>query len=363
MLTIPTAPFAEHRVIAYIESFVGRCKDCALTRDEAGNVLVHFHRPGRAVARPVCITAHTDHPGFVSDAMSGRKRLRAMWRGWVPPELFVGTKVRFFVEDHWVRGHVKSIKTAVKAGRKRVDTAMIEVESPVPPRCVGMWDIPDPVEKNDRVHCRGCDDVAGCAAILAAIERLSRGTSEGEAYFLFTRAEEVGFVGAMAACQLGTIPRHCVLVNVETSSELPNAPQGAGPILRVGDKGNIFNPSVVAWLQTVATQLGKRDRKFQFQRKLMDGGTCEASAFCHFGYDAAGVCVALGNYHNVDRKRNRIAPEYIHLADWANMVKWFVALVETDQAYDGGNLELAKWLADLESTYAELLCASVQQPA
>jgi hypothetical protein len=30
----------------------------------------------------------------------------------------------------------------------------------------------------------------------------------------------------------------------------------------------------------------------------MDGGGCEASAFGGYGYQAAGLCVALGNWHN-----------------------------------------------------------------
>ena len=34
------------------------------------------------------------------------------------------------------------------------------------------------------------------------------------------------------------------------------------------------------------------------QRKLMDGGTCEATAFMAMGVEATGVCVPLAGYHN-----------------------------------------------------------------
>jgi endoglucanase len=34
------------------------------------------------------------------------------------------------------------------------------------------------------------------------------------------------------------------------------------------------------------------------QRKLMDGGGCEATAFGVYGYQATGLCLALGNWHN-----------------------------------------------------------------
>lgn len=34
------------------------------------------------------------------------------------------------------------------------------------------------------------------------------------------------------------------------------------------------------------------------QRKLMDGGGCEATAFGTYGYQATGLCLPLGNWHN-----------------------------------------------------------------
>lgn len=372
LLTLPTAPFAEHHVIAYIESFVRQRPQCRLSRDAAGNMLVHYRNGSadsgpngnaRRPTRPLCITAHMDHPGFVSDAMSGRNKLRAWWRGWVPPELFRGAKVRFFVDDQWSPGVVRSIKTAVKVGRKRVDTAVIDVKRSIPPRSIGMWDFADPWEKDGRIYARGCDDLAGSAALLCCIDRLCDTNAVANVYFLFTRAEEVGFVGAIAACRLGAIPRECLVINTETSSELPSAPMGEGPILRIGDKSSLFSPAAGAWLGRVAAALQAKDRKFKFQRKLMDGGSCEASAFNQLGYESGAVCVALGNYHNVDRKRQRIAPEYISLSDFENLVKWFVAMVTTDEPFDGGNPTLAAWLSDLESTYADLLARSVSGPA
>ena len=56
----------------------------------------------------------------------------------------------------------------------------------------------------------------------------------------------------------------------------------------------------------------------------MPGGTCEATVYDIYGFAAASICVALGNYHNMDRARKRIGPEYIDVDDWQNMVKLFV---------------------------------------
>lgn len=225
-----------------------------------------------------------------------------------------------------------------------------------------MWDFPDPRVRGNQIHARGCDDIAGAAAMLCAIDKLVRWKRACDAYFLFTRAEEVGFVGAIAACRLRTIPKKCVVVAMETSSERPNAKMGDGPILRVGDKSSTFTPAATAHCHRIALDLATSDKTFAFQRKLMDGGTCESSAYCTLGYDATGICIALGNYHNVDAKRGKLGPEYVDLRDFHNVVKWFVALATTQRRYSGRNEALEALMGDIEKTYKQLLEASRAAP-
>ncbi len=362
MLSLPTAPFAEHAMAAYVERFCVARSALKLTRDRAGNLLIHLRQGGRRVARPVCLTAHLDHPGFICDRMVSKKRVRAWWRGGVAKEYFVGSRVRFHVDGSWIQGRVVSTKMAPKRaarlGPERVDTVVAEVEDEVPPQTVGMWDFPDPTVRGTRIYARGCDDLAGAAAILAALDVLVRRRTPCEAYFLFTRAEEVGFIGAIAAARAGTVPKRCFVVNMETSSRRANAKLGDGPILRVGDKSTTFHHAVTAYCHQVARELAAKDKSFQFQRRLMDGGTCESSAFCAFGYEATGLCVALGNYHNMDIARKRIGPEYIDLRDWDNVVKWFVALASSKKPYTGWDEGFARQLIDLEKTYHRLLMRS-----
>jgi len=52
-----------------------------------------------------------------------------------------------------------------------------------------------------------------------------------------------------------------------------------------------------------------------------------SGAFLAYGYAATGICVALGNYHNMDTGREKIASETISLRDWQCMVDLFEALV------------------------------------
>ena len=55
----------------------------------------------------------------------------------------------------------------------------------------------------------------------------------------------------------------------------------------------------------------------------MSGGTCEATAYQEYGFQTGAVCVALGNYHNCGA-RNRIAEEYVNIADACSMVDLLV---------------------------------------
>lgn len=361
-LCIPTAPFAEHRVIDFIERFCARRKKTTLRRDTAGNVLVRVRQGKRRVARPVCLTAHLDHPGFVADRMTTRRRLRATWRGGVPKEYFVGAGVRFHVDGKWVKGRVRSVRIVSRHGKRRVDTATVDVPKDVPPGSIGMWDFPDATVRGTRIYARACDDLAGAAALLCTIDELVRRRCSCDAYFLFTRAEEVGFVGAIAATRLKTIPAKCFVVAMETSAQRRDARMGEGPILRVGDLASTYTPAVTAHCHRIARGLAVADRGFCYQRKLMDGGTCESSAFCTLGYEATGVCLALGNYHNVNTARKILRPEYIDLNDFDNVVKWFVELARAPRPYTGRDEALRSQLGELERSYKTLLRSSRRRP-
>ena len=171
------------------------------------------------------------------------------------------------------------------------------------------------------------------------------------------------YVGAaaIAAVRRKTIPTRCFVVAMETSSELPHAKMGDGPILRVGDKASTFTSEVTAYCHRIARELSAADKSFIYQRRLMDGGTCESSAYCNLGYEATGLCVALGNYHNVNVKRKRLGPEYIDIDDFDNVVKWFVELARASRPYTGRDEALRSQLESLERRYKTLLRSSVHQ--
>ena len=166
-----------------------------------------------------------------------------------------------------------------------------------------------------RIHSRACDDLIGCAVIVATLETLSREDAPGECYGLFTRGEEVGFAGAIEMARDGWLANAgLTVISLETSAERPPARMGDGPIVRVGDKTSMFDAAVTAELAATATASG-----LPFQRCLMSGGTCEATPFRLYGVRCGALCVALGNYHNCGPD-HRIEAEYVSQSDVEGLV-------------------------------------------
>jgi len=150
---------------------------------------------------------------------------------------------------------------------------------------------------------------------VAMFMELEEAGAQGDCVGLFTRAEEVGFVGALRLAASGLIPEGVTIISLETSAERAPAKIGDGPILRVGDKASIFDSAATASLGQIAA-----NAHIAVQRCLMAGGTCEATAYQLHGFRSAGLCVALGNYHNCG-PGNRIAPEYVSFSDVQGLVR------------------------------------------
>jgi endoglucanase len=214
---------------------------------------------------------------------------------------------------------------AARLGRRAGSARDFEIHaaggSPPPP-AFAVWDLPAFAFRRGHIHGRACDDLIGVACLLATIIELKRRRSVVNVIGLISRAEEVGFHGALAATR--TLPKNSLIVSLETSRELPGVKMGQGVILRVGDRTSIFDARATRFLREVAQGIKATRNGFSFQTGLMSGGTCEATAFQEFGFQTAAVCVALGNYHNCGPKK-RIAAEYVSLSDVMGMVELLVA--------------------------------------
>lgn len=351
LCSVPTAPFAEHFVIEYVKRFVAARPRLRLAADEFGNLLIEL--PSKARVPRWVFSAHIDHPGCVAERMLNSKTLRAAFRGGVYTAFVRGAKVRFFERDgREITGTIVRAAADDKGRAKMPTTVDVRVHAPVTAGSPGMFDQGAGRIQKRKFFSRVCDDLAGAAACLSMLDELLRKPAKVPVAVLLTRGEEEGFIGAIAASLKPDLLRRTDrVIAIECSAAQPYAPQGSGAIIRVGDRTSIFNSGLTYFLTAQAEALTKMDKRFKYQRALMPGGTCEATVYDVYGFTAASICVALGNYHNMDKQRGRIGPEFIDVNDWTSMTKLFVHLARTGHQYKPGQALLK---ARLEKRFAKL---------
>ncbi len=366
LCNLPTAPYCEQHVIAWLLAWARQQgKQISVRRDRAGNVHLEYVRGARSKT-PLVIEAHMDHPGFV---VKGRKRdgtIVADFRGTVKPSHIKGGRAKFWVEEtrnakretrndeaggRWVVADVLDVKSI--HGRKFLDVRLKVRDKkapPLPPGTLGMWDLPDAAVKGEIFSARVCDDLGGVAAMICLLEELIARKTQTHVIGLCSRAEEVAFAGVLAVCENGWIPKGSRVIGLETSKASAasgGAAQGGGAVVRVGDRIGIFSAGLTHFISQAAGHISDDDSSFKYQRRLMDGGTCNSTAFLAWGYDSAAMCVALGNYHNQTVKGEigwgdgakagpGIASETIHLGDFEGMVRILIQVAETIGKYKPG---------------------------
>lgn len=339
---IPTAAGREDRVIEWIMTWARRRRrSVGVAADPAGNLLLHqgpvTTGPGRAPAhRPLLVTAHLDHPAFVVRQVLDGKHLLLEFRGGVHDPYFEGAAVEIIDgSDRRRKATIttldagakpfKQVTAKVPGGTKRLDVGDI-----------GRWALSKPrIAKRGSLRMletHACDDLAAVAAALAFFDVVAGQKGFEHVGLLLTVAEEVGFVGAIATARAEGLPRDARLICLENSRSFPDSPIGAGAILRVGDRLSVFSPDLTNRLGQVFLAHQKSDPTFRFQRKLMPGGACEATAFAAYGYESTCLCLPLGNYHNMvdidgvlgGGRPARIGPEFVSVDDFHSLVTMLV---------------------------------------
>ena len=354
--SLPTAAGREDRVIAAIEAWVAARKDrLVLSRDRFGNLTIARHDFLEACARgtksgmkPVMITAHLDHPAFVVTAVrakgggkgTGRGavvELDLEFRGGVNDPYFKGASLEVF--DRGTRkgfeARITALDAATDPSSKPFKTVVARLARPaaakhIAPGSIARWKFPKAEVRAGIAHTHACDDLAALAAALVAFDAISRDPAQAHVALLFTRSEEIGFIGAIGAARIGTVPAGARLVCLENSRSFPHdSPIGAGPIVRVGDRLSVFTPELTNRIGDIASAHAKERPAFRFQRKLMPGGACEATAFASFGIASTCVCLPLGNYHNMQdidgvaagTAKAKVGREFISVDDFHGLVE------------------------------------------
>ena len=279
---LPTASGMEGAVVAWVARWVSRRDDLKLSRDSGGNLLIT--QKGRKKYPPVLAVAHMDHPAFVITAADGGSA-SFEFRGGVNPEYFEGAAVKVVSREAGTGTIISYDQSS--------DTGTMRIRGDVRIGDIAIWKMRKPKPREDIFAAPACDDLAGCAASLAALDR-ARGEPDLRHFgVMLTRAEEVGLIGALHAAKYQTIPPDTRILSIETSRVLPTAPIGGGPVIRTGDRSTVFDRELTNRIAHAAEAAEVRH-----QRKLMDGGGCEATAFGSFGYQTAALCVPLEYHHN-----------------------------------------------------------------
>ncbi len=358
----PVAAGHEAQSLRWAQEFVAaRATRLHLHTDSMGNLLITQRPPrrvGRGRGRTILFTAHLDHPAFVTIGSPTRGMIDLEFRGGVHDPYFVGSRISI-IDDRGREHKAQIVSLNARAKPfKRVLARLLArgAAGPapaIPAGCIGRWDLPKPAivrakmvplpgsreGRTQRViRTHACDDLAAVVAACAALDLVSRAGTNTNVGVLLTLAEEVGFVGAIHAARSGVIPRQARLLCLENSRSFPSdSPIGAGAILRVGDRMSVFSPSLTNALSDLYAAHAKSNPRFRFQRKLMPGGACEATAFAAFGHESTCLCLPLGNYHNMvdidsvvrrmadktrggKRLRGRVGPEFVALSDFHGLI-------------------------------------------
>jgi len=318
-LRLPTAPFREHYVQAAIERFARRL-ELPVRRDRYGNLYIAY-RKGRA--EPIAFTAHMDHPGF--EILEGGSRARAQFLGGVAAENMSGAAVLCYPEGQGrvggvtppqpVRGRIVRTASQPVPGRRPELFLELDCESPVAEGDFGVFDLTGFEIDGGTLHARALDNLLSCVLVLATLARLKRRNLAADVVGVFTRAEEVGFVGAGGVLRSLHLGSERPLVVLETSKEMAGVRMGGGPVLRVGDRMTCFDPAMDLWLAHHAAAIAGREPDFVYQRALMTGGACEASLYVLHGRRTGAIAIALGNYHNMTPEGG-IGAEFVSVTDF-----------------------------------------------
>lgn len=363
LTAVPTAAGKEHGVIAWIDRWLEARDGLTRRADAHGNIELALDpdaSPALSDDSPVFFTAHMDHPAFTVERIVAPGTLELAFRGGVMAEYFENARVLVHTASGKFAGTLAGPGDQTDPFKSYLCDLDAPPEDETEAPAIGdtaTWALPEveilphdhdghPVD-GGCLHTNACDDLAALVAALAALDELRAARARGEttldARVLLTRAEEVGFIGAIGASRDAFMPADARIIALETSRSFRHdSPIGGGPIVRVGDRVSTFSPTLTAAVAKVAEQIAggsahilaiekNADKPaWRWQRKLMPGGACEASVYCAFGYESTCVCLPLGNYHNmadldaVQAGTNavpaKVGREVIALSDFDGMV-------------------------------------------
>jgi putative aminopeptidase FrvX len=346
----PTAPCHEGHVRACLLEKLKDLPHITTRLDEFGNLHAAYDHASKG-RDPFRVVAHIEHPAFLIHR-AAEPVAEIHFAGGVDEKYFAGGGIVFHHE-----------LSALPLGRALVtgtvfssDVKRVTVDRPIPAEATfATWDLP-PARCTKRLFISpACDDLAQVAVVLALLRRLALSEAKGCVHALFTRAEEIGFAGALAALKTPAPLPVMPMISLEASKARGFAKVDAGPIVRVGDRLSIFDSRLTHWLETAFRDRQASQPDLVYQRLLMGGGTCEASVFHRAGLPTGALCVALNNYHNMGPGAS-LRAESISLRDIQGLFDFLFFLTTEAKSVQAADEMVASRFRELEAKAFTALC-------
>jgi endoglucanase len=376
ILEQPAAPFREHHVAQCVSKHLYQA-NVPHFYDLIGNLVIGVGSKAeynqllrKKNKEPVRVfIAHMDHPGFHGTRWLNKNSLAIKWHGGSPVKHLTGSKV-WLADDKGPVAEGRLTNVTLLKSKLAIDTAVVRFKSEAdsvagikPKELFGSFSFRSHSWlSGKRLYTRAADDLVGVFCIVAIAMDLFRRQQKNKSFIgLLTRAEEVGFVGAVKHLELGWLQkatRPVVCVSLEASRHLPGARIGKGPVVRLGDRRTPFDSSTLQ----VLSELAVKTLPGRHQRRLMDGGACEATATTAWGLPTVGITLPLGNYHNQGLdggmdcpKPSGPAPEFVHLDDVSDELKLCKALMKNGLNWSDPWSPLRVRLGKISRKYNKLL--------
>jgi putative aminopeptidase FrvX len=290
--------------------------------DTLGNLIaLKKGRPKKGVQpRKIMLAAHMDEIGVIISHVDEKGFLRFSGIGGVNALTLLGSRVVFADGSIGVIGREHPDKPDEFP---RIENMYIDVGAPdkehLAKRVGDVAAFTRPfADLGQRLTAKAFDDRIGCAVLVQTLQELK--ATPHDVYFVFTVQEEVGLRGALTSA-FGVEPDVAIAVDVTLSGDTPEAwplaiSLGAGPAIKVKDRGMLAHPGVKDWMAATAERLS-----LPYQFEVLEGGTTDAMAI---QTSRAGVAAGV---LSIPTRYVHTPSEMIDYNDVQNAVKLLLGLL------------------------------------
>jgi len=270
--------------------------------------------------RKIMLAAHMDEIGVMISYVDEKGFMRFAPIGGVNPLTLLGSRVVFADGAVGVIGREKPEKPDEfpRIEKMFIDVGAVDKEH----LSKQVGDVATFVrpfaEMGQRLAAKAFDDRIGCAVMVQTALQLK--TTPHDVYFVFTVQEEVGVRGALTSA-FGVEPDVAIAVDVTLTGDTPEAPPmavslGAGPAIKVKDRGMLAHPGVKEWMASTAESLG-----LPYQFEVLEAGSTDAMAI---QTSRAGVATGV---LSIPTRYVHTPSETVDYGDVQNAVKLLVGLL------------------------------------